>query len=111
MTCKHITLEVEDHLHVAGQPPRTTTVTAIVCDRGSRRPRRCQEPGCTRPHTKLCDFPVTRKGKKTTCSRKLCDGHAFAAEHGLDFCRAHAEYTPPPPKTNTERDGGQQSLF
>lgn len=71
------------------KPIRGKDFTAIVCTRG-RKPAACQEPGCTRPHTKLCDYPVTRRGGPATCDRKICDAHATGVGPDTDYCTAHA---------------------
>lgn len=80
--------------------------TAVVCTRGARaRPAPCQEQHCSRPHTKLCDYPVTRKGKPGTCDRKLCDGHAVAVGSDRDYCQAHARAKPAPPSAPKPQQG------
>lgn len=61
---------------------------AIAC--GPRRPtRRCSVPNCQHAATKLCDYPVERKGKLGTCDAHLCDGHAKDAGDGKDHCPPH----------------------
>jgi len=70
--------------------------TAIVCTRGRQsKPKPCQEPGCTKPHTHLCDFPVVRKRNVGTCDRRICEGHASRIEADgddtVDYCPAHAQ--------------------
>lgn len=69
---------------------------AIVCSL-EPRPAPCMIPGCGRPHTKLCDFPVTRRGKTTTCDVKICDTHAISAGTDRDHCPAHAKAPAPAP--------------
>ncbi|MCA9653204.1 MAG: hypothetical protein KC501_25040 [Myxococcales bacterium] len=77
MTCKPITLG--------------DGFTAITCSRGARRrAAACDEPHCQRPHTRLCDYPVTRGGRPGTCDRKLCDGHAVRMGEDTDYCPAHS---------------------
>lgn len=74
---------------------------AIICSRG-RRSAPCQTPGCGRPSTKLCDYPVKRKVREVeidnaTCDRKLCDrcAHRQPAQPGdkdtRDYCGPHHE--------------------
>ena len=66
-------------------------VTGIVCSRG-------RKPLCAvcskRPHTKLCDFPLTGSKAGKTCDRKLCDscavGQGRANGDTVDYCPAHA---------------------
>jgi hypothetical protein len=67
---------------------------AIVCGRDQPAPP-CAIPGCGRPHTRLCDHPVTRGGKVTTCDVKICDGHATSVGPERDYCPAHANATRP----------------
>lgn len=62
-------------------------ITAIVC-RGHRRTKPCVT--CGKPGTKLCDYPVRRKGKDATCDRAMCSQHATADGPDLDYCLAHA---------------------
>jgi hypothetical protein len=47
--------------------------------------KRCQY--CTRPHTRLCDYP-TETG---TCDAPLCGQHARRVGPDRDYCPAHAE--------------------
>lgn len=64
-------------------------ITVIVCRRGQRAKGKCSIQGCTRPHTKLCDFPL--KGRKAghTCDAKLCDEHATHMGPDKDYCPPH----------------------
>jgi len=62
---------------------------AIVCSRGSHRAP-CQIDGCSRPSTKLCDFPLAGRKAGKTCDRRLCDQHARAQGQDVDFCPTHA---------------------
>jgi hypothetical protein len=59
----------------------------VFCTRG-RRAKPCVY--CGAASSRLCDFPVIRKGKKATCDAALCDR---CAQHGVsadvDFCRPH----------------------
>ena len=63
-------------------------VTAIVCSRGRAR-KRCVH--CGGPGSQLCDFPVLRDGRKTTCDAALCR-HCSTKPHAgdVDLCRPHA---------------------
>lgn len=72
--------------------------SGFICSRGSRSRAKCSIDGCTKPATKLCDFPL--KGKKIgkTCDRKLCDAHAVKQpiktidpNESVDYCPTHAE--------------------
>lgn len=49
----------------------------------------CQTSGCSGRATLLCDYPVLRRGKPTTCSRHICQKCAEKVE-GKDFCPPHA---------------------
>lgn len=71
MTCEHV---------------RIGGTVAIVCTRGRRRRPQCQEPGCTRPGERQCDFPI---GKGKTCDRYLCTGHAVPQGPNRDYCPGH----------------------
>lgn len=64
-------------------------VSAIVCSRGSRRSKPCAHCGST--SYLLCDFPVLRAGRRTTCDAPLC--HRCTTRHAgdVDLCRPHAE--------------------
>jgi len=63
--------------------------TVIICTRyRAKPPSRCRY--CGRPCTKLCDFPVERNGKVTTCDAKMCGWCATHVGHEKDLCRAHA---------------------
>jgi hypothetical protein len=60
---------------------------AIACSRGHRK--RCATPGCTGYVAKLCDYPVTRGGKQTTCDRGMCPTCAHNVGPDRDFCGPH----------------------
>lgn len=41
------------------------SAAGIICTRGPRRAAEpCQVPGCTRPHVALCDWKVSREGRR-----------------------------------------------
>jgi len=61
-------------------------VFAIACTRGARR-RRCKF--CSRWGVKLCDYPVRRNGRQTTCDAACCAEHAFSRGENLDYCLQH----------------------
>lgn len=61
-----------------------------------REPRRsCQTTGCPRAGMLLCDYPVTRRGRATTCNRALCGSCAKAVGRGgrgsVHYCPPHAK--------------------
>lgn len=58
---------------------------AIVCGRGQKQ--RCQDCGAL--SDVLCDFPVTRNGKETTCDRKCCRRHCVSVGKDRDYCLPH----------------------
>ena len=64
--------------------------TAIVCG-----PKRFAKPcsSCGRPHTKLCDFPLTGIKKGKTCDRRLCNHCAVPDpnDKDRDYCPIHAK--------------------
>lgn len=61
-----------------------------VCSRGTSRSSAKPCVYCGRASSKLCDFPVIRKGKKTTCDAALCDKCALqGVSADVDFCRPH----------------------
>jgi hypothetical protein len=62
----------------------------FVC--GRRRVAPCMTEGCGRPHTALCDYPLTGSLKGKTCDRKMCDAcRVRQAGVDRDYCRAHHE--------------------
>lgn len=61
-------------------------MTAIVCRRGGRA-RPCIH--CGKESSRLCDYPLARKGK--TCSAPLCARCAIKSGGGADFCREHGQ--------------------
>lgn len=50
----------------------------------------CATVNCTGAGTILCDYPVTRRGRQTTCNRRVCRSCAVALGTGLDLCPPHA---------------------
>jgi hypothetical protein len=69
---------------VADDTPKLHT---IVCGRRTTTP--CKY--CHAPHTKLCDYPVERKGKAGTCDIPMCDRCATRGGTNIDYCQAHAK--------------------
>ena len=59
---------------------------AIVC--GPRL--RCATAGCRGEGTLLCDYPVTRRKRETTCNRRVCRACALAVSGSRDYCPPHA---------------------
>jgi hypothetical protein len=64
--------------------------TAVfIC--GRRRVAPCMTEGCGRPHTSLCDFPLTGSLKGKTCDRKMCDRcRVRQPGKNRDYCPVHA---------------------
>jgi hypothetical protein len=62
---------------------------AVTCGRGRRHI--CASPLCGRSAVALCDYPVTRKGKATTCSAGMCGAHRQIVNENRDHCPAHAK--------------------
>lgn len=62
---------------------------AIFC--GTKKPERCQSCGA-RPHSKLCDFPLSGHREGHTCDRKLCASCAVSQGPNVDYCPAHDRY-------------------
>ena len=59
--------------------------TAIICSRARRGTRKTCAL-CEGRLDRLCDYPVTRRGRR--CSRALCEEHAHeVGEH--DYCPEH----------------------
>jgi hypothetical protein len=58
---------------------------AIVC--ASRV--RCATSTCRGEGTLLCDYPVTRRGRQTTCNRRICRGCAKPITSSTDYCPPH----------------------
>lgn len=80
--------------------------SGVICIRGGRRAAPCEEPGCTRPHVALCDWPVEGR-RRRTCSRRLCAEHARDLGDDLHLCQEHGrDYQPVPlrlPCTTTSK--------
>jgi hypothetical protein len=84
-------------------------VEMIVCSRG-RRASRCQVPGCARPHTALCDWPLSGAKAGATCDLRLCDSHRRPQPgRDRDFCPAHAKMAAA--AKGGAADGGADELF
>lgn len=47
---------------------------------------RCDTAGCPGYATGYCRYPVTRRGRTSTCNRRMCRACASAAQH----CPPHA---------------------
>ena len=64
--------------------------TMVICSRGVRR-KGCEVPTCQQLEVALCDWPVTRKGKKGTCDLRLCSTHRWKVPGAKDsdYCPAH----------------------
>jgi hypothetical protein len=63
-------------------------VTGFICSRV--KTVRCVS--CGRPSKILCDYPVKRDGKETTCSRACCLSCSEHVGENKDYCLAHANY-------------------
>lgn len=68
-------------------PFKTEHGWGIACTRG-KRPMPCVH--CGRSGGLLCDFPVRRAGKETTCDASLCVRCTSRPSADMDLCRAHA---------------------
>lgn len=72
---------------------------AIICSRGRRR-QVCSVGLCGRPSVALCDYPVERSGKATTCDSPMCERHRHTVAHTIiagkpepvDYCEGHYNY-------------------
>lgn len=71
-------------------------IAMIACSRGGRVPK-CHY--CSRPSSKLCDFPVPLNEPSPSnpavpntklCSRRLCGQCARSVAADVDHCRIHA---------------------
>ena len=67
-----------------------TTGTMIVCSRGQRR-QLCSVGLCGKSTVALCDYPVERNGKNTTCDSPMCERHRHPVEGqpDMDWCEGH----------------------
>jgi hypothetical protein len=74
-------------------------VTGVICTRGRGAQRDpCSVPGCGRPHTKLCDYPLVplEFGKEPkTCDAKICDRCAVHVGPNCDYCPPHSRVAKP----------------
>lgn len=68
-------------------------VIGFACSRG-RAGALCSACG-KRPHTKLCDFPLTGTKAGHTCDRKLCNACAVPRGRDVDYCPTHAKVSTP----------------
>jgi|CXWL01.1.fsa_nt_gi hypothetical protein len=66
---------------------------AIICSRGRRR-QKCSVGLCGKDSVALCDYPVERKGVKTTCDSPMCaqHGHPVPGMVDMDWCEGHWNY-------------------
>lgn len=62
----------------------------IICSRGLRR-QQCSVGLCGKDSVAFCDYPVERKGKKTTCDSPMCamHRHPVPGETDKDWCEGH----------------------
>lgn len=86
-------------------------VRAIVCTRGRRRAP-CQVPGCTEPHTALCDWRIDRRGRAATCDLRLCAAHRWPipGELDRDLCPAHRELHEAGPQRFNDMHGTEEGF-
>ncbi len=71
------------------QPFKTEHGWGIACSRGRRSLGLCVECKAAAA-SQLCDFPVERAGRQTTCDRALCRRCATRLSGDRDLCRPHA---------------------
>ena len=66
--------------------------SAIVCSRGRRQ--KCSVGLCGKDSVALCDYPVERNGKKTTCDSPMCQmhRHPVPGEVDKDWCEGHWQH-------------------
>lgn len=64
----------------------------IVCSRGRRQI--CSVTFCGKDSVALCDYPVERKGKKTTCDSPMCamHRHPVPGQDNTDWCEGHWDH-------------------
>lgn len=62
---------------------------------------RCATSGCAGAGVILCDYPVKRRGRTTSCNRRVCKACAARVGEDQDFCPPHARMAATP-------DGAQQ---
>ena len=60
----------------------------IVCRRGVTP--QCQQSGCSRDGTLLCDFVVNEVMDKT-CDWRMCKPHSVSAGINVDYCLKHGK--------------------
>jgi hypothetical protein len=63
--------------------------TTFICCGSRRRPPKCKF--CSKPSTKLCDFPIHGSKKGKTCDAPICDDHATSVGEDRDFCPPHSK--------------------
>ena len=76
-------------------PMRSTLIRddkgAVIGRACYREPaHRCATTGCSGAGVILCDFPVKRRGRETTCNRRVCRTCAKRIGEDHDFCPPHA---------------------
>lgn len=80
MTCREIRSDKGD-------------LIGFACSRGQRESKATCSVCGKRPHTKLCDFPLTGSKAGRTCDRRVCDECAVPQGHAngdtVDYCSAH----------------------
>lgn len=66
---------------------------AIICSRGRRR-QKCSVELCGKDSVALCDYPVERNGKKTTCDSPMCamHRHTVGTVLDIDWCENHWQH-------------------
>jgi hypothetical protein len=60
--------------------------TGIICT-GRTRAKPCQ--WCGSRSSLLCDFPVVRNGKASTCNAPMCGSCGRPVGENLDYCPPH----------------------
>lgn len=74
------------HVNIGG-------ANVIICSRGRRR-QKCSVGLCGKDSVALCDYPVERKGKKTTCDSPMCavHRHPVPGQTDTDWCEGHWQH-------------------
>lgn len=68
-------------------------VNTMICSRGNRR-QVCSVSLCGKDSVALCDYPVERNGKTTTCDSPMCamHRHPVPGEVDRDWCEGHWQH-------------------